>query len=595
MQRAIASFASFGRVDDAGERQQRQPLYLFEEVAASVESCGLDVAGGHRQHPQPLGGKPVVLRKNAIAVTLDRDDRAVDVPALRRPGEQDVGRALDVAANDLPAVGLQLVEGRHELVLGVERDLGQARVEAPRLPDVQASLLSEDDECRLGRVAHDLALSNRRVVRERHRHEERLEGRVRVAPDAKNLALGRVTLPVDRVAAAGDHELAHRHLVEGQRARLVRADGRRRAEGLHRPQPFHDRTLGCKGLRSQREDGRHHSREPGRDGGDRQADPDEEELVEVVAANEPDDDDERQRDTCQRREQERQLVELARERGLLLLDLAQHPRDVAHLGRHARVRDHHLAPAPGDGRVHVGHVEAVTQRDVAAGHRLDLLQHRRALAGQGGLLDLERRGHEQASVRRDLVPGLEVDDVPRHDLLRGDVDQLAAAAGMGLDDQHLLERGDALGGLALLIEAEDRVEHGEADDDESGADLLERDDADDRGAQQDELHQVAVLAQERLPSRLRLRLRELVRPDLRAPALHLGGVEPAGRIDAELRARLLRRHAVPSGRLASDVQSRRHPSAVCAGRRRRGRLPSHRAGLSGSAAATADDYTGRRT
>ena len=64
--------------------------------------------------------------------------------------------------------------------------------------------------------------------------------------------------------------------------------------------------------------------------------PIEEELVEVVAVDEPEDDDERQRDAGHGREQDGQLVELARERRLLLLDLAQHPRDLAHLGRHAR-------------------------------------------------------------------------------------------------------------------------------------------------------------------------------------------------------------------------------------------------------------------
>ena len=42
-------------------------------------------------------------------------------------------------------------------------------------------------------------------------------------------------------------------------------------------------------------------------------------------------------------------------------------------------------------------------------------------------------------------------------------------------------------------------------------DFLQRNDADDRGAEQDELHQVPVLAQKRLPTRLFLRLREFVR------------------------------------------------------------------------------------
>ena len=171
------------------------------------------------------------------------------------------------------------------------------------------------------------------------------------------------------------------------------------------------------------------------------------------------------------------------------------------------------------------------------GDRLDRLQHRRALARQRRLLDLERRGDDQAAVRRDLVARLEGDDVAGHELLGRDVRALAAAADVRLDQQHLLERGDALGGLALLVQAEDRVEHGQADDHDAGRPLLQRDDADDRGAEQDELHQVAVLAEERLPARLLLPLRELVRPDLGAAPLDLG------RVEARARARRRAAHA----------------------------------------------------
>ena len=47
------------------------------------------------------------------------------------------------------------------------------------------------------------------------------------------------------------------------------------------------------------------------------------------------------------------------------------------------------------------------------GHGVDRLQHRRALPGQGRFLDLQRRGDEQPAVRRDLVARLERDDVTR--------------------------------------------------------------------------------------------------------------------------------------------------------------------------------------
>ena len=238
-------------------------------------------------------------------------------------------------------------------------------------------------------------------------------------------------------------------------------------------------------------------------------------------------DHQRQRGAGHDREQDGQLVELPRERRLLLLDAAQHPGDLAHLGVHPGRGDDHLAPAARHGRVHVGHVEPVAERDVRAGYRVDRLQDRRALAGERGFLDLQRRGHEQATVRGNLVARLEGDDVSGNELLRGDLDKLAVAADMSSDHEHLLQRGDALGRLALLIQAQDGIEDGQPDDDEAGSELLEGDHADDRRAEQDELHQVAVLAQERPPAGLLLRFGELVRAELLAPPLDFGGVETA--------------------------------------------------------------------
>ena len=101
---------------------------------------------------------------------------------------------------------------------------------------------------------------------------------------------------------------------------------------------------------------------------------------------------------------------------------------------------------------------------------------------------------------------------PGHQLLGRDLDELTVAADARRHDQHLAQRGDALGGLALLVQTHHGVDHGQADDDQPGRDVLQGDDADDRRADQHELHQVAVLAQERLPARLLGLLGQLVRP-----------------------------------------------------------------------------------
>ena len=331
----------------------------------------------------------------------------------------------------------------------------------------------------------------------------------------------RVALAVDAVAPADDDELSRRHLVERQGAGLVRADRGRRSQCLHGAEAFDDRALLGQLLRAERQQGRDHRGKTGGDRRDRQADADEEQLVEVLTSDQPDDDDEHECGRGHDRDQHGQLVELLGERSLFLLDAREHPGDVADFGRHPGRGDDHLAPPARDLGVHVGHVDPVAERDVLAVDRVDDLGHRGALAGETGLFDLERGRHEDASVGRNLVPRFEADDVSGDELLRRYLHPLAVAADVGIHDQHLAERGDALRRLALLVQPHNRVQHREADHDQSGRHLLQRDDADDCRSDQHQLHEVLVLTQERLPGRLFGLFRELVRPVPRAPGFHL--------------------------------------------------------------------------
>jgi hypothetical protein len=65
-------------------------------------------------------------------------------------------------------------------------------------------------------------------------------------------------------------------------------------------------------------------------------------------------------------------------------------------------RDHDLAPAARDLRVHVRHVDPVAERHVGAGDGIGALGQGRALAGQPGFLDLQRRRHQDAARRMSL-------------------------------------------------------------------------------------------------------------------------------------------------------------------------------------------------
>ena len=93
----------------------------------------------------------------------------------------------------------------------------------------------------------------------------------------------------------------------------------------------------------------------------------------------------------------------------------QHVRDVADLGPHAGRRDDERRRAAGDLGVHERHVDAVAERGLRR-DGVDALGHRRALAGQRRLVDLERRGAQDAAVGRDEVARLDVDDVARDEL-----------------------------------------------------------------------------------------------------------------------------------------------------------------------------------
>ena len=241
----------------------------------------------------------------------------------------------------------------------------------------------------------------------------------------------------------------------------------------------------------------------------------------------------------------RELIELLRERGLLLLDAAQHPRDVADLGRHARRRHDDLATTACHLRVHVRHVQAVAERNVGALDRVQALGDGRALARESRLLDLQRRRDEDPTVGWDLVAGLEADDVTRHELLGRYFDQFTVPSHAGRHDQHLPQRGDALGCLALLVQPHHGVDDGETDDDQTCRDFLEGDDADHRRTDEHQLHEVAVLPQEGFPAGLLCLLGELVRAIPRPALGHLGGAQTDCGIDLQPLADLIGRQAIP--------------------------------------------------
>ena len=131
-----------------------------------------------------------------------------------------------------------------------------------------------------------------------------------------------------------------------------------------------------------------------------------------------------------------------------------------------------ISPRPtGDRRVHEREADPIAEADVVARDRRDVLQHRRALAGERGLLDLEGGGHQQPPVGGHPVARFEEHDVARHQLGGVDLDGHPVAAHAGDVLQHLLEGGEARLRLGLLAQAQHGVEDREADQDDRGARL----------------------------------------------------------------------------------------------------------------------------
>ena len=123
-----------------------------------------------------------------------------------------------------------------------------------------------------------------------------------------------------------------------------------------------------------------------------------------------------------------------------------------------------------------------------------------------------------------MSPASIADDVAGDELPGGDLRQLAVPHDLGLDDHHLLEGGDGRGRLPLLMQAENRVEQRQQDQDDAGLPLLQEE-AHDAGHQQDDLHRVGVLADERAPPGLGLPGVELVRAEPLGPRGGLGRAE----------------------------------------------------------------------
>ena len=388
------------------------------------------------------------------------------------------------------------------------------------------------------------------------------------------LAVGRERALRDIAAAAdldgglGRGDGAHRHLVAGERAGLVRADHGRGAERLDRRQLAHD-GVGCgHAAHAEAQAYRHDRRQRLRNGGDRERHREQEEAEHDVEAEGRGGEKARGEHHGADAEHDHAqplagAVELLLQRRRLRLRRFEEPGDAPHLRVHAG-RHHHRAPAPvGRDRAGEQHVVAVADPGIAVDRR-GLLRHRHALAGERRLVGPQVRRLDQAGIRRDLVAGLDQHDVAGHDLVRRNPQPLAAADHRGFRRGQRHQRTHGFLGARFLDEAQHRIE----DDDRENHDRLvgqrglarilqqPLDHRDHGRDQEDDDEEILELLQQPLPPGRFRRALEPVGTVLLQAALRFGRGEAERGVGCERGDHRLGRHL---------VRKRRHGAA-----RRRG-------------------------
>jgi hypothetical protein len=482
------------RVDQAEEAEE-------DEVALGVGLGELgdpvDVLARGGEEALAAGRDPVgpVLPARGV----DRDGLAV-AALVGAHGEQALGRALE---EDHVAARMVVVERRHVLPLGGEGDGVEPRQIARLVVGIEVGLAAEDDQSGLHRVAFRdpvVAVAPDGGVVAEHPDAQDLAqvipvGGLEAAAVGAEAALGGVADPLDLDHVVGEADGAHGHLVAGQRAGLVGADRRDRAQRLDGRQAADDGVAPCHALDPDGEGDGHHRGEALGDGGDRDGDGGEEHLA-PVAGPDDDADGEGQGGKAEDREAQRlrERVEALHQRRLELLDVGEHAADPADLGGVAGAHDDAGAVAGGDEGAGIGEAGAVADRGVRV-HRADGLRDGGRLAGKGGLLGLEVADADEADVGGDAVAGVEEDDVAGDEVGRprcGGACRRAGPRRRGEDGANALE--GALG-ATLLDEADDGDDEDDAED-HAAVEPFAEGPGDDPGGEQEVDEEVVELGEE---------------------------------------------------------------------------------------------------
>ena len=384
---------------------------------------------GKPQHPVTLPGQLLRLGKDLLADQRQRSRPAGHVTAHRHHG---LHRPLDEDPDPLRAP----VQGRGVAML---RLVGNGRYLSPVLPARllgESGLVGEGEQGQVHTVA--VASPGAVVAPRQHRLVSQAgglaEGGQQVPVLVHGRPLGQQEDPLGHQALAGHlpggligklHP-AHGELIHRQGPGLVGGDVGAGAQGLDRDQLADDD--GAAG-HAAHPDGQGHGDRHGQtlgDGGHGQRHREQEDLPDRRAAGELHDRHQERRDPHGQGDALGEVLH-AQDQGRLDARLAGHRGgDAPELGAGPGCHDEPLGPprlhqGPGEG--HVGPI-AENVRGPQGHGRVLLRGH--GFPGQHGLVDGEVVGLQQPQVRGDLAPGLQQDDIARHQRVGVDLQGLAA-------------------------------------------------------------------------------------------------------------------------------------------------------------------------
>ena len=319
------------RIGQADEPDEREVAF---DVSRRLRWIALQRPARESQHPEAVRGERIDIGGDTGSLLVRERSSTSSVEDRRADRQDGFGGSL---RQHLRRSRREPMDRRHPPTSGIERELRDPRGHVLRVLALDARLPREHEQRSLRGIAdRDPATVVRLepgVVAERGRPEERFGTlaflRVERSPAHQHGARRVVARPGYVEPPHGRDDLARRHLVGGDRARLVRTDDGRRSERLHRFQVSDERASRRHARGADRERQRERRQQPFRDERDDHPDGEQEPVARRRAEPERDPEEQQPRTHREGGDHLDRVVQLGAERCPAADDLAGQSGDAA--------------------------------------------------------------------------------------------------------------------------------------------------------------------------------------------------------------------------------------------------------------------------